>query len=185
MFTTLPFIVAHFLADFPLQTCPLADYKKTHFFGMAIHSLMHVVISAILLIPFLHEKKVWISILVIVIFHYLFDKVKIFLNQRFKVNEFLTYLFDQAAHLLIIILIAVYYLGPLAPHLNEMGLRYYTNPFVFLYFFTLIFCTYFYDVTRWVYRNTKKPHKYERDFVLIAKNALIVTLAFVVYWLTN
>ena len=70
MNTALYLILAHFLADFPFQSRWLVTYKKSHFAGVALHGLTHLVTSAVLLLPFLKQGKVWIGIGLIQLYRY-------------------------------------------------------------------------------------------------------------------
>jgi hypothetical protein len=91
---TLHLILAHFLADFPFQTSRLAQYKQRHFLGVVVHSLTHLVTSMALILPFLHDQKVWVALAVVFIQHNILDQAKISSSQHFrKWNKFLLYLF--------------------------------------------------------------------------------------------
>lgn len=185
MLISLYLILAHFLADFPFQSRALVKYKQAHFMGVVLHSLTHLITSAILLMPFISERKIWEGIAIIFIFHNIFDQVKISINKKSKLNKFFSYIADQIAHLVVICLVAKYYIGDLAPGISEVGATLYTDSSIVLYVLLLTLSTYFYDVTRWTYRNSKKAQPYNRDYGLIARNAIIVTIAFVIYWVTR
>lgn len=182
MYSFLPLLLAHFLSDFPFQTKRVVGYKQKSFWGVALHGLTHGVASAALLFPFWNEPKIWVGIMIIVVTHALIDHSKLRVGRSGKINPLSLYVLDQAAHLGIIGLVSAM-VGPLSAPPAAAG--YYTDPSVYLYLLTLTLSTYFFDVTRWTYFNSKKPRPYERDYALIARNATIVTLAFAVYWATR
>ncbi len=185
MNTVLYLILAHFLADFPFQSRGLVEYKQKHFVGVILHSATHFVASAVLLLPFLHLPEVWIGIASIFITHNIIDQIKISVNRKGKMNQFMTYATDQIAHLITISIVSYVYLGELMPKISESGAKYYMDQSIPLYVLLLTLSTYFYDVTRWTYRNSKKSQPYKRDYGMITRNAIIVTTAFVIYWISR
>ncbi len=185
MHLTLHLILAHFIADYPLQTNWLAKYKRNHAFGIFLHSFTHFVVSVILMIPFLHIGKIWLGVLIIFATHTLFDQLKVTLGKKTKWNPFLLYVLDQIAHLVVIYWVAVYYLGKITPQMSGFWLNLYTDSTIVSFFLTLTLVTYFYDVSRWTYLNTKKKRPYKRDYSMMCRNSLIVIIAFVVYWVTR
>jgi hypothetical protein len=185
MYTTLHLILAHFLADFPFQPRWLVSYKQRHIGGVLLHGMTHFVTSIVLLSPFMREKKIWIGIAIIFLAHIAFDQIKIKINQSSQANRILTYILDQLAHLTMIALVAIYYIGPLTPQFPAATSHYYTDSSLALYLLTATLFTYFYDVTRWTYLNMKKPRPYKRDYNMIFRNFLIVTFGFAVYWVTT
>jgi len=117
--------------------------------------------------------------------HNVIDQIKISVNKKGKANQFLTYSLDQISHLIVILLVGIYYIGDIAPKLSELGAGYYNDESIVSYLLILVISTYFYDVTRWTYRNSKKPQTYKRDYGLIVRNFIIVTIAFIIFWLTR
>jgi|GEM_PF-1638656 len=182
---TLYLILAHFLADYPLQTNRLAIYKKNHVMGIVLHSFTHFAVSALVLLPFLYETKIWWGILIIFVTHNLFDQIKVTLGKKTKWNPFLLYILDQVGHLVVIYWVSVYYLGKITPQISGIWRFLYTDRTFVSFFLVLVLVTYFYDVSRWTYLNMKTPHPYKRDYRTMARNALIVVIAFVLYWLTR
>ncbi len=178
----LHLILAHFLADYPFQWNWLAKYKQKHPLGILIHSFTHFVVSLILTIPFLYMGKVWLGILFIFVTHTGLDQLKIYLGKNTKWNPFLLYVSDQLAHLLVIWGVVVYW-GVLAPLWPGEWLKYYFNDSILSFALILTLVTYFYDVSRWTYLNMRKKQPYKRDYKMMIRNALIVVIAFTVYWI--
>ncbi len=182
---TLHLILAHFLADFPLQSSRLAKYKQTHFSGIVVHSLTHLLTSMALLVPFLYSSKVWIAIGIIFVQHNILDQAKISLGKKFpKWNKFLLYLLDQIGHMVIVVWVGVYYLGPIQPK-QFFGFELFSTNSILTFLLVLTLVTYFYDISRWTYLNSIKKRAYKRDYKMMGRNALIVLIAFVLYWVTN
>lgn len=94
-------VLAHLLADFPLQSNAIAAAKAKSLYGLLIHVMVHVLVLWTLL-GFC--KTAWALILGIGIAHFIVDWVK-------KQNPYLCgvrgFLIDQFAHFLCIVVIAV------------------------------------------------------------------------------
>lgn len=181
---TLHLILAHFLADYPLQSNRLVAYKTKHFSGIVLHSLTHVLTSIVLGFPFLLQGRFWMALAVVFLTHNLIDKTKLWVQRRFKrMNSFIFYVLDQIAHLAVIYITAMVWLKNLLPDFGGAWFRWYANESVVAFWLALILATYFYDVSRWTYRNAKKPQPYIRDWKMMGRNALIVVVAFGLYWL--
>jgi hypothetical protein len=48
-----------------------------------------------------------------------------------------------------------------------------------------VLVTYFYDITRWTWQNAKKRQPYTRNWGLMGRNALLVLVAYGVYWIIS
>lgn len=182
---TLHLILAHFLADYPLQSSKLAKYKQNHFAGIVIHSLTHLLISIALLLPFLYDVEVWIAIFIIFVQHNILDQTKVSLSRRYpKWNKFILYLLDQVGHMVIIVLVGTKYLGTIQAH-QFFGFELFSTTSILTFLLVLTLVTYFYDISRWTYLSSIKKRVYKRDYKMMGRNALIVLIAFVLYWMTN
>jgi len=177
----LPLILAHFLADYPMQSNRLVAYKSKHFAGIVLHSLTHVLTSFLLTLPFIASGKLWLGIAAIFVTHNLFDEIKVNLNRRFPTHFFLFYVIDQIAHWLVIVAVSCYS-GLVSTTFAGPWLNFYTDQTLMRFLLILILVTYFYDVSRWTYRNAKKPRPYVRDWGMMGRNALLVAVAYGVYW---
>lgn len=181
---TLHLILAHFLADYPLQSDGMVAYKSKHFVGIVLHSLVHVLTSILLGLPFILQGNFWFAIALVFVTHNILDQSKVWAQRRFrKVNRFIFYVLDQIAHLAVIIGSSWIWLRNLSPDFGDHWLKVYQNTTLVLFLLVLVLVTYFYDVSRWTYRNALKPQPYIRDWKMMGWNALIVTVAFGVYWL--
>ncbi len=175
-------ITAHFVADFPLQSNWLVRYKQNHLLGIFLHSLIQMATSALFMSPFLHLSKVWLGIGVIFITHNIFDQAKVMFRKYTKANAFVLFVLDQISHLVVIYLVATYMLGTLTPGFTGTFLEYYSNTTIISFILILVLVTYFFDIARWTFFVSKHPKHYKRDYRMMKRNALIVLIAFLVYW---
>ena len=183
---TLHLILAHFLADYPLQTDGMVAYKSKHFAGIVLHSLVHVVTSVLLGMPFVMQGNFWLAIATMFVTHNALDQGKVWVHRRFKnANRFLFYVLDQVGHMAVIAGSSWLWLRNLTPDIGGVWLQAYQNISVVNYLLVLTLATYFYDVSRWTYRNSKKLQPYVRDWRMMGWNALIVTIGFGLYWLVR
>jgi len=186
MYLTLHLILAHFLADYPLQSGKMVKYKYKSLIGLFLHTIMHVVVISLICLPFLYSAKVLWSLIVIFISHLLIDRAKI-ACEKFcpKINKFIFYALDQLLHILILLYVSLYFIGKAEPGMTGDWYAYYSDSTLIGFILIFILCTYFYDVTKWTFLNSIKPIPYKRDYKLMARNALVVVIAFLLYWLTR
>lgn len=169
-------ILAHLLADFPFQPGILARHKLNHFSGVVLHGVIHFATSALLLFPFWNNSKIWIGIGIIFAWHVLVDQSKIMLNRKSSTNRALIFLLDQLLHLGMIALVSFYWIGPLQG-------SYPIDQEILWYVLILTLCTYTYDIVRWTLSRNTQP--YARDYKMMFRNFVIVTIAFGIYFFTS
>ncbi len=179
----LYFYLVHFLADYPLQSFKLVQYKRRSFLGVLIHSTVHLLTLLIFLFPFLPNAKLIFAILIVYITHNIIDQTKVTLNKSHPQYRRFLYFLDQTLHCSIITT-CVYFVGSLQPkYLSEWFLKIYSNQSVILYLLTLVLTTYFLDVSRhFISKNSEIEDPFKRDYITMTINALIVTVLFIVYW---
>jgi hypothetical protein len=175
--------LAHFLADYPLQSDKLVKLKKKSYKGTVLHTLIHLAVLIIVLFPFLYLKSIWIGIVVIFVTHSIIDHTKIVLEKKYKYLRLPLYFLDQALHLVIIALVA-YFVGAPTPKLPAEWMGFYVDRSIILYILILILTTYFYDITRHFVRTRKTAAPYIRDYKMMLRNVFIVSIAFAIYWLS-
>ncbi len=181
----LNLLVAHFLADFTFQPQWLAAFKKRYWWGVLLHAFIHFAVMAALLFPFLKWPSAWMAIALIAVSHLGIDREKIRLSERHRMHPLLMYLADQLLHFVILLLVAVYFFNPLAAQIDFTLPWFFTDSSVLVYLLVATLATYAYDMTRWTYRSSRKPQPYKRDYRIILINGFIVTIAFVLYWVTR
>ncbi len=181
MYLTLHLLAAHFIADYPLQSNKLIKYKRKRIFGVVLHSLIHLAISCLLILPFISYKVFW-GILIIFAAHVIIDETKGLLCKYTKINGFLLYIVDQIVHVAVIYLVAVYFIGRAGIVYTCPWTNLCTNKSVISFILILTLVTYFYDVSKWTFFTHKKNQPYKKDYKGMARNGLIVLIAFSLYW---
>ena len=98
LFATL--LLGHLIADFPLQTDWVVQFKKRHITGLALHAGIHMGVTALLILDPLRH---WPILAILGLAHFATDWLKLRVTVRPQAPGFLI---DQAAHLGVIVLIA-------------------------------------------------------------------------------
>ena len=92
MHLLMTLLLAHLLADFPLQTNTLATRKATHGDGVFYHALIHILVTALLL----HNSHIYWSLPVgIGVAHFIIDAYKLWRPVKQSVRYFVL---DQCLH---------------------------------------------------------------------------------------
>lgn len=181
---TLYLLFAHFLADYPLQTNWIAKHKEMSWPALFLHTSIHLVVSFLIAIPFLHDWRVALGIVIIFLIHNFSDKIKITHNQK-EGFDFWSYMLDQLVHVITIVGVSMW-LGLIEPRVSGVFTPFYTDPVYVGFGMALVLSTYFYDVSQWIYfsQHKKNPRPFKRNYKMMARNALIVAIAFGVYWMS-
>ena len=174
-------LLAHFVADYPLQPSKLVEFKKRDYLGILLHCLIHMALLILVLLPFLHLKSVWIGIAVIFVTHNIIDYFKISFDKKYPACRLVCYLLDQTMHMIVIALVSVY-LWRLSPQFS-WGI--YTDQSIVLYLLILALTTFFYDITRHFIVTRKAPGHYKRDYRMMLINTFIVSVAFAMFWMAK
>ena len=103
MFWTL--LLAHLLADYPLQTDRLVVAKK-HLPGLIIHVSIHWAVMMLLFLPVIGFA--WPYILIIAISHFIIDAFKNFLGRQRPQWVIGPYILDQTLHMSSLLLISAW-----------------------------------------------------------------------------
>lgn len=90
-------LLAHFLADYPLQTNWMAA-NKNRFSVLILHGLIHL--GTILLLVGAARWKIWPFLLLLSLIHFMIDLGKLTINARKPDWVILPYLIDQILHYL-------------------------------------------------------------------------------------
>ncbi|MEA3329071.1 MAG: DUF3307 domain-containing protein [Candidatus Omnitrophota bacterium] len=142
MFLFLRLILAHFLADFPLQPDIIYKLKIKNLWGQFLHALIFVVCAVGLSWPFLGIKAIWGLFLFLGASHFAIDclKVRYVDKGRAKIWSFLA---DQLLHLGAVSIIFLTGLKDLSFSANPCFLeRLYANNFLILFLIILIISAY-------------------------------------------
>lgn len=105
--------LAHFIADFTLQTNAIADWKRRSKWGMVVHILTHPVVSVPLVWPYLFQTWIqtrgfhlegWMCVGLIAFFHWLQDEWRVWSIQASGSPDSAEFfLWDQVVHLTLIL----------------------------------------------------------------------------------
>jgi hypothetical protein len=95
----LRLLVAHLLTDFVFQPSKWVQEKKKHKIASQ-KLLLHILVTTLFAYVFSGEYSNWVIPLVIFVSHYLIDLAKVYLKESFT-----SFILDQAAHVLVIVLL--------------------------------------------------------------------------------
>lgn len=95
-------LLAHLVADFPLQTNQIFKVKTNTEWGVLIHTLIVLIFSILFTFPYLEDPKVIIILLVIFLSHTVIDKLKMEYSKKTKNQSIRILLLDQVLHIAII-----------------------------------------------------------------------------------
>src|SRR5579862_3353326 len=106
-------VLAHFIADFTLQTNKIATWKRQSRWGMFLHILTHPVVMVALTWPFLSMAWVqmrwfhlngWVCVGAITLFHWLEDEWRIWsIQETGSPDSTGFFLWDQVVHITMIL----------------------------------------------------------------------------------
>lgn len=94
----LKFLAAHFLGDFVFQTKKMVQNKHK-----PVYFASHIAIHAVLMCLFLANDTMWWAIILVTIFHALFDWIKLKLASKIKAP--ILFIADQVVHIATIIVV--------------------------------------------------------------------------------
>lgn len=101
MFIFLRLLLAHLVADFPLQVTRVYEAKTRSLRGQAVHAAIHGATFALFLLPYLCRPATWVLICLISLFHIPVDWVKIAITRKWPgLDNVSTFLLDQFLHIL-------------------------------------------------------------------------------------
>ncbi len=114
-------LLAHVIADFPLQTNKIFKVKNNTEWGVLFHTLIVLIFSLLLTFPYLKDPKVIIIIIIIFLSHTVIDKLKLEYSKKTNKASTRILLLDQALHITIIALLTfnfteTYLLSPQITH---------------------------------------------------------------------
>jgi len=95
-------LLAHIIADFPLQTSQIFKVKTNTEWGVLIHTLIVLIFSILFAFPYLENPKVLIILLIIFLSHTVIDKLKMEYSKKTKNQSMKILLLDQTLHIAII-----------------------------------------------------------------------------------
>ncbi|MFB3897254.1 MAG: DUF3307 domain-containing protein [bacterium] len=99
MFIFYRLLLAHLLAEFPLQFDLIYRLKVTRKTGIWLHSFIFFAVAVLLLIPWWSVPRFWLFMILLLLSHYILDRLKIILHRRYQVDNLGIFLLDQIAHI--------------------------------------------------------------------------------------
>ncbi|MEW6007709.1 MAG: DUF3307 domain-containing protein [bacterium] len=138
-------LLAHLLADFPLQTRTLFELKKRSIWGVMLHSAICVLL-VIILVPHLLLKPQ--SLLLFFVSHTIFDWLKVKITDKYpSLDNIIFFILDQVFHLVIILIVAKLWLSENIYSLSQVkyvSLYCIVGPasMIFLFYFKRLFYRY-------------------------------------------
>ncbi len=157
MFLFLRLILAHFLADFPLQFNLIHKAKLRSFWGQVLHAAIFTICSIVLCWPFLRIKALWILIVFLGTAHLLIDYLKIrYFNAKKHTEKYNvgTFLADQALHIVTISVIFLTNLKRLSfsPQTPFLVGRLYANDILIIFLIIFLIVVFVVERIRILYR---------------------------------
>lgn len=101
-------LLAHVIADFPLQTDAIYRLKTRYSWGVLPHVLICTLINILVLYPYLNEPTVWSAIVVLGLIHTILDRTKISVSEKISRDSFFHFFLDQVLHVLSVWLVALW-----------------------------------------------------------------------------
>jgi len=133
-------LLAHFIADFPLQSDKIFALKSKYKWGVLPHIFISFITNLIVAFPYLGFKNFWLAVLFLVGIHFFLDWSKILLTKKFLNDSMLIFLFDQILHIFFIWLTCFYLFDIPSPDVkNKVIASYYLNKKIILVITGLIF----------------------------------------------
>lgn len=120
----LTLILAHLLADFPLQTGLVFHLKSKHWLGIVLHVTIHMVVTAALLNAW---NPIWPFLLVLGTLHFACDWIKL---RYSSLSDATVFLLDQVSHM--VILVGLSFVMPITPGILPTWVLYLALPFTFI-----------------------------------------------------
>ncbi len=197
MFLFLRLLLAHFIADFPLQTGRVYVLKAAGGLGKWAHTLIIFFVSALFVHPYWAYSDMWIYLIGSTLVHHLSDWVKVKLNRSGSPRYFLLrYVGDQIVHIATAAFVFLTPLGRLRLQWPSGGLcgglwaTWYDSDFWMLYGSLLVVATYFSTYFIEAFKKSYTPERFYPDIPEIYKyygileRACLFHLAFIggVWW---
>ncbi len=95
-------LLAHLIADFPLQTSQIFKIKMNTQWGVILHTLIVLIFSLLFAFPYLENLRVIIIIIIIFATHTIIDKIKLDYSKKNTNQDIKIFLLDQFLHIAII-----------------------------------------------------------------------------------
>lgn len=180
-------LLAHLAVDFLFQPTKLVVWKQKSDWGVLVHVLILAVVCGVLLIPYWSQSIVLWFVAILVVTHFIQDKVKVWYEKNYnKSKRAYPFFVDQLLHFVVIFLIS----GYLVKHIHRPEIKsdflssIYFNEHIYIYASLLILFSYALDIVIFQLRRHKNPHmKYKRDYDSITKRVFAFAVFYVIFLL--
>lgn len=105
MFLFYRLLLAHIIADFPLQTSQIFKVKMNTEWGVILHTIIVLIFSILFTFPYLENPKVIAVLLIIFLSHTIIDKLKLKYSKKTNTPNLKIFLIDQVLHISIIVIL--------------------------------------------------------------------------------
>ncbi|MDZ7263883.1 MAG: DUF3307 domain-containing protein [candidate division KSB1 bacterium] len=107
-------VLAHFVADFPLQSDKIFALKSKYKWGLLPHVFISFLASLIVAFPYVQSIHFWYVISFLAVIHLLLDWLKLLATQKLTGDSLVIFLLDQFLHLFFIWLACahIFYVPP-------------------------------------------------------------------------
>ncbi|MBN2542217.1 DUF3307 domain-containing protein [bacterium] len=110
------FLLAHFIADFPLQNRAIRNIKHK-WYGVLLHSLIFGILCIFAIVnfgagdftwPYFYIPKIWLVIGILTVSHFIIDRIKYLIAARIGKETLYLFLADQVIHIGLIYLLVTW-----------------------------------------------------------------------------
>lgn len=182
-------ILAHLAVDFLFQPAKLVEWKAKSNWGIFVHVAILAAICVILFIPYLDQALIWYFIAILVVTHFIQDKVKVWYEANYnKSRKSYPFFVDQFIHVAVIFFVARYLFQHLRhPEIEiEFLKNIYFNETLYLYASLLILFSYALDIIIFQLKRERNPGlKYKRDYDSITKRVFAFALFYTVFLIVS
>jgi hypothetical protein len=181
------FLIGHLVGDFLLQTGTIAKNKSKNIFYLLLHIFLVFLATALLFLPYLKFKIVWIALFVNAFIHFFIDFAKIKLEKKFKNKILAFFCLDQILHLVVILFLSYFLSWYKFVDLWFTDLWwfefYQAERFLFYIVGFLIF-SYMADIFLWINEIQKKEFRYYfRDYQNMIERTFLFAILFLIFFI--
>ena len=113
MFLFYRLLLAHFIADFPLQSTKLFRLKTEGIKGTILHGSIFGILAVVFSVPYLTFQWMGTFLILLWIFHIFTDWLKIKLINHYKNDSLSLFIFDQMLHIAVIGVVILFNFPPI------------------------------------------------------------------------
>lgn len=115
-------VLAHFVADFPLQSDKIFALKSKYKWGLLPHIFISFLASLIVAFPYIQSIHFWYVVSLLAAIHLLLDWLKLHATQKLMGDSIFIFLLDQFLHLFFIWLVCTRLIHVPSPPINNQPL---------------------------------------------------------------